>query len=197
MHHNCFALYITHRVLRPTSCPVVVHSHCLHSLELYCRQLPLTHATNVIRASITSPMRQWGHDPELLQEQSSAQQLRQKHAVQETESLGIKVFSFDAFAKLGQEKPSDPIPPKPEDLCTIMYTSGTTDKPKVGITQCSALHAAQPLSVLHSCITQLSMTMCAVCHTGCTCPSTSPAQQDWPVSCYGASKVAQVHSRRL
>lgn len=51
-------------------------------------------------------------------------------STQETESLGIKVFSFDAFAKLGQGKPSDPIPPKPEDLCTIMYTSGTTDKPK-------------------------------------------------------------------
>ena len=51
--------------------------------------------------------------------------------MQETETLGIRVFSFDAFAQLGSDNPSAPIPPKPEDLCTIMYTSGTTDKPKV------------------------------------------------------------------
>lgn len=51
--------------------------------------------------------------------------------IQETEALGIRVFSFEAFAKLGLDNPSPPIPPKPEDLCTIMYTSGTTDKPKV------------------------------------------------------------------
>ncbi len=65
----------------------------------------------------------------------------------------MKVFSFDAFAKLGQENPSDPIPPKPEDLCTIMYTSGTTDKPKVRITQSPVLHAAETLNMLNSCIT--------------------------------------------
>jgi len=65
----------------------------------------------------------------------------------------MRVFSFDAFAKLGQENPSDPIPPKPEDLCTIMYTSGTTDKPKVRITQSPVLHAAETLNMLNSCIT--------------------------------------------
>ena len=51
--------------------------------------------------------------------------------VQETEALGIRAFSFEAFGKLGAENPSPPSPPQPEDLCTIMYTSGTTDKPKV------------------------------------------------------------------
>lgn len=109
----------------------------------------------------------------------------------------MRVFSFDAFAKLGQENPSDPIPPKPEDLCTIMYTSGTTDKPKVGITQCSAPRAAEMLNTHKSCTTQLSMTMSAVCHAGCICPSKRPAPQDWPVSCYGASRITQVHSRHL
>lgn len=51
-------------------------------------------------------------------------------SVQETEALGIRAFSFEAFEKLGAENPSPPSPPQPEDLCTIMYTSGTTDKPK-------------------------------------------------------------------
>ena len=51
--------------------------------------------------------------------------------LQETEALGMSVFSFEAFAQLGSERPSPANPPQPEDLCTIMYTSGTTDKPKV------------------------------------------------------------------
>ena len=46
-------------------------------------------------------------------------------------SLGIAVYSFDEFLALGRSKPAQPIPPKPEDLCTIMYTSGTTGDPKV------------------------------------------------------------------
>jgi long-chain acyl-CoA synthetase len=37
-----------------------------------------------------------------------------------------QVFTFDALLKLGAEKPAEPVPPSPEDLCTIMYTSGTT-----------------------------------------------------------------------
>ncbi|KAL3163225.1 hypothetical protein ABBQ32_009626 [Trebouxia sp. C0010 RCD-2024] len=51
-------------------------------------------------------------------------------SVQGTEALGMTVFSFEAFAQLGSERPCPANPPQPEDLCTIMYTSGTTDKPK-------------------------------------------------------------------
>ena len=53
------------------------------------------------------------------------------HGLQETEAQGMSVFSFEAFSQLGSERPSPANPPQPEDLCTIMYTSGTTDKPKV------------------------------------------------------------------
>jgi acyl-CoA synthetase (AMP-forming)/AMP-acid ligase II len=39
---------------------------------------------------------------------------------------GIKVYSWDDFYALGEGKPCQPVPPKPEDPATIMYTSGTT-----------------------------------------------------------------------
>lgn len=42
----------------------------------------------------------------------------------------VKVISFDELRKLGEQNPSDPVPPAPEDLCCIMYTSGSTGTPK-------------------------------------------------------------------
>lgn len=42
----------------------------------------------------------------------------------------VKVISFDELRKLGEDNPSDPVPPEPEDLCCIMYTSGSTGTPK-------------------------------------------------------------------
>jgi acyl-CoA synthetase (AMP-forming)/AMP-acid ligase II len=45
---------------------------------------------------------------------------------QAVKDKGCTLFSFDELKKLGVEKPVEPVPPSPEDLCTIMYTSGTT-----------------------------------------------------------------------
>eukprot|EP00983_Pelagomonas_calceolata_P050075 1141799-Pelagomonas_calceolata.AAC.1 len=48
--------------------------------------------------------------------------------MQAVKDRGLTLYSFDDFKKMGAEKPADPVPPSPEDLCTIMYTSGTTGK---------------------------------------------------------------------
>ncbi|KAJ0979965.1 hypothetical protein J5N97_015439 [Dioscorea zingiberensis] len=45
-------------------------------------------------------------------------------------NFGIKVYSWDEFLQMGKECPWDPLPPRPLDICTIMYTSGTSGSPK-------------------------------------------------------------------
>lgn len=47
-------------------------------------------------------------------------------APQSASDLGYKVYSWDEFSKLGESRPAAPVPPFPNDLSTIMYTSGTT-----------------------------------------------------------------------
>jgi long-chain acyl-CoA synthetase len=41
-------------------------------------------------------------------------------------AAGVTVMSYDALAQAGAAKPVDAVGPKPDDYCTIMYTSGTT-----------------------------------------------------------------------
>lgn len=42
----------------------------------------------------------------------------------------LKIMSFEELRKLGEDNPVDPVPPSREDLCCIMYTSGSTGPPK-------------------------------------------------------------------
>ncbi|KVH94530.1 AMP-binding, conserved site-containing protein [Cynara cardunculus var. scolymus] len=46
------------------------------------------------------------------------------------DSMGIKSYSWSEFVQMGSEHPSELQTPKPTDICTIMYTSGTSGDPK-------------------------------------------------------------------
>jgi len=46
------------------------------------------------------------------------------------EAAGLKVLGFEEVQAEGKEHFIEPIPPKPSDLAILMYTSGTTSRPK-------------------------------------------------------------------
>lgn len=48
----------------------------------------------------------------------------------EIESLRVQAYSWKEFLDLGEDNPVDFTPPRGFDICTIMYTSGTTGEPK-------------------------------------------------------------------
>lgn len=39
---------------------------------------------------------------------------------------GVKLVSWAQLLELGAAQPAEPVPPSADDICTIMYTSGTT-----------------------------------------------------------------------
>ena len=67
-------------------------------------------------------------------------------AAEVAKAQGMAVYSFDEFLEMGRQKPAAAIPPKSSDLCTIMYTSGTTGDPKVSriLCCCPLLHSFGP-----------------------------------------------------
>lgn len=46
------------------------------------------------------------------------------------ESLGVKIYSLDDVHFIGINSVIDILPPKPQDIACIMYTSGSTGDPK-------------------------------------------------------------------
>ena len=61
-----------------------------------------------------------------------------------SEFIHISVQSIEDLRKQGEENPVEPVPPKPEDLCCIMYTSGSTGPPKgVPLTHANVIAASK------------------------------------------------------
>ena len=62
----------------------------------------------------------------------------------------LTILSFEELRKLGEENPVDAVPPGPEDLCCIMYTSGSTGPPKGVPLKHKAVVAASKSSIISS-----------------------------------------------
>nr|XP_043635458.1 long chain acyl-CoA synthetase 1-like [Erigeron canadensis] len=54
----------------------------------------------------------------------------EKEEKDKAESMGIKTYDWSEFLHMGSKNPTELQTPKSSDICTIMYTSGTSGNPK-------------------------------------------------------------------
>ena len=62
-------------------------------------------------------------------------------SINELKNLGINLYTFEEVCDKGRKEGSDDMikPPKPDDICTVCYTSGTTGYPKGALVSHGAL----------------------------------------------------------
>jgi long-chain acyl-CoA synthetase len=69
-----------------------------------------------------------------------------------SEFIHLNVLSLEDLRKQGEENNVEPVPPKPEDLCCIMYTSGSTGPPKgVSLTHANVIAASKSKRKTRNC----------------------------------------------
>lgn len=100
---------LTHSLVQTRSKAIFLDPHLLPQL-----MEPLVKATD-IRYVI--------YNTEAPVQQSAIDSLKQKHE-------RLRIISVDELVTLGQGQKHDPVPPSPDDLMGIMYTSGSTGPPK-------------------------------------------------------------------
>ncbi|KAL4871955.1 hypothetical protein BDV12DRAFT_163443 [Aspergillus spectabilis] len=91
------------------------------SVAIFLDPTLITSLANVLSETKSIKHVIWNSDEEVKQE--DLDRLR-------TEFSYLNILSFEDLRKLGEENPSEPVPPSPDDLCCIMYTSGSTGPPK-------------------------------------------------------------------
>ncbi len=95
--------------------------------------------------------------------------------MQGIQAMGVPVMAWEDMLRCGRKQPTPkPYPPQPEDLCTIMYTSGTT-----GVCVCVCVHH-HVHQWHHSCVCAPSCT--PVAPQVCVC-----VMQRWRNGCKQAS----------
>ncbi|KAF9886671.1 long-chain fatty acid-CoA ligase [Aspergillus nanangensis] len=91
------------------------------SIAIFCDPNLIPSVKNVLGDAKSIKFVIYNSDMEVKQE--DLDQLKQ-------EFDNLTILSLEELRKSGEENPVDPVPPTPEDLCCIMYTSGSTGPPK-------------------------------------------------------------------
>ncbi|KAA8650514.1 hypothetical protein EYZ11_003283 [Aspergillus tanneri] len=91
------------------------------SIAMFCDPVLISSLVNVLKdaKSIKHVIYSDAQEPK----QEDLDQLKREYTY-------LNIMSFEELQNLGKENPVDPIPPNPEDICCIMYTSGSTGPPK-------------------------------------------------------------------
>eukprot|EP01129_Flabellula_baltica_P009117 TRINITY_DN366_c0_g1_i1.p1 TRINITY_DN366_c0_g1~~TRINITY_DN366_c0_g1_i1.p1 ORF type:complete len:645 (+),score=165.86 TRINITY_DN366_c0_g1_i1:1383-3317(+) len=127
-------LYMTnciHWVLTEWAC----NSHSLALVPLYDTLGPDACTFIITQAEITTCVCSADHTLALLQEDNALQTIIQVGPIEEEAAAlaaekNIRLITFGEVEQDGEKNRVDVVPPEPEDVATICYTSGTTGNPK-------------------------------------------------------------------